>query len=184
MWTSHGSERVYLDLWVEEGMILQDYLAGELNNRYAHPVNLRRKKEKKPPCLGEKFLEKVVSIRLCSFLEEEKILSKLQFGFRKSHSTVHAMVHFLNNISCNLNAKKHTVAIFCDLRKAFDTVDHSILLKKMYKMGIRNTELAWFKNYLSERKQFVSLDGKASSQYSYWGPSRLHSGAPSVLTLY
>jgi hypothetical protein len=78
-----------------------------------------------------KILEKVVSIRLCSFLEEEKILSKLQFGFRKSHSTVHAMVHFLNNLSVNLNAKKHTVAIFCDLRKAFDTVEHSILLKKM-----------------------------------------------------
>jgi hypothetical protein len=57
MWTSHGSvtpKRVYLDLCVGEGMALQDYLAGELNNRYAHLVNLRRKKEKKPPCLGDR----------------------------------------------------------------------------------------------------------------------------------
>ena len=88
-----------------------------------------------------KILEKVVSIRLTHFLEQENILSKFQFGFRKSHSTAHAMVHFLNNISNALNEKKHTVAIFCDLRKAFDTVNHDILLKKLFKMGIRGVEL-------------------------------------------
>jgi retron-type reverse transcriptase len=80
-----------------------------------------------------KSLEKVVSIRLTHFLEQEKILTKFQFGFRKSHSTAHAMVHFLNNIFNALNEKKHTVAIFCDLRKAFDTVNHDILLKKFLK---------------------------------------------------
>jgi hypothetical protein len=69
----------------------------------------------------------------------------------------------MNSISQAINAKKHTIAIFCDLRKAFDTVDHSILLKKMYKMGIRDTELAWFKDYLSNRKQFVFIDGNSSS---------------------
>jgi hypothetical protein len=110
-----------------------------------------------------KILEKVVSIRLTHFLEQENILSKFQFGFRKSHSTAHAMVHFLNNISNALNEKKHTVAIFCDLRKAFDTVNHDILLKKLFKMGIRGVELHWFRDYLSNRKQFVFLDGKSSS---------------------
>ncbi len=104
-----------------------------------------------------------MAIRLTSFLDAEKILSKFQFGFRKSHSTSHAMVHFMNSISQAINAKKHTIAIFCDLRKAFDTVDHPILLKKMYKMGIRDTELAWFKDYLSNRKQFVFIDGNSSS---------------------
>jgi hypothetical protein len=110
-----------------------------------------------------KILEKVVSIRLTNFLENEKILTTFQFGFRSSHSTAHAMVHFLNNISKALNEKKHIIAIFCDLRKAFDTVDHDILLKKLYKMGIRGIELDWFKDYLNNRKQFVFLDGKSSS---------------------
>jgi len=73
------------------------------------------------------------------------------------------MVHFLNNISKALNEKKHTIAIFCDLRKAFDTVDHDILLKKLHKMGVRGVDHAWFKDYLTNRKQFVFLDGKSSS---------------------
>ena len=88
-----------------------------------------------------KILEKVVAIRLTSFLDAEKILSKFQFGFRKSHSTSHAMVHFMNSISQAINAKKHTIAIFCDLRKAFDTVDHSILLKKCIKWAF--VTLSW-----------------------------------------
>jgi hypothetical protein len=60
--------------------------------------------------------------------------------------------------------KKHTVAIYCDLRKAFDTVNHDILLIKLFKkMGIRGIELHWFRDYLSNRKQFVFLDGQSSS---------------------
>jgi len=110
-----------------------------------------------------KILEKVVSIRLTHFLEKENVLTQFQFGFRTSHSTAHAMVHFLNNISKALNEKKHTIAIFCDLRKAFDTVNHAILLKKLFKMGIRGIELDWFRDYLSNRKQFVFLDGKSSA---------------------
>jgi hypothetical protein len=73
-----------------------------------------------------KILEKVVSIRLTLFLEKENVLTQFQFGFRTSHSTAHAMVHFLNIISKALNEKKHTIAIFCDLCKAFDTVNHAI----------------------------------------------------------
>jgi hypothetical protein len=57
----------------------------------------------------------------------------------------------MNKITSNLSAKKHTLAIFCDLRKAFDTVDHEILFKKLEKLGVRGVELAWFKSYLSDR---------------------------------
>ncbi len=73
------------------------------------------------------------------------------------------MVHMMNFVSKAPNKKESTIAIFCDLRKAFDTVNHEILLKKMHKMGIRDKELDWFKNYLSNRKQFVYLNGKSSS---------------------
>jgi hypothetical protein len=73
------------------------------------------------------------------------------------------MVHMMNFVSKALNKNETTIAIFCDLRKAFDTVNHEILLKKMHKMGIRGKELDWFKNYLSNRKQFVYLNGKSST---------------------
>jgi hypothetical protein len=70
------------------------------------------------------------------------------------------MVHMMNFVSKALNKKETAIAIFCDLRKAFDTVNHEILLHKMHKMGIRGVELKWFKSYLSNRKQFVYLNGK------------------------
>jgi hypothetical protein len=84
---------------------------------------------------------RILIFSLTNFLDNEKILTPSQFGFRRSHSTAHAMVHFLNNISKALNEKKHTIAIFCDLRKAFDTVDHDILLKKLHKMGVRAMQM-------------------------------------------
>ena len=109
-----------------------------------------------------KFLEKVVCTRLTIFLESNNIITSSQYGFRRNHSTIHPMVHLMNFASTALNRKEIGIAIFCDLRKAFDTVDHSILLRKLYKIGIRGLELEWFKNYLSKRKQFVYLNGKSS----------------------
>ena len=68
----------------------------------------------------------------------------------------------LNKVSESLNSKKYTIAIFCDLKKAFDTCDHKILLSKLKKYGIDNTELKWFESYLTDCKQFVSLKNKNS----------------------
>ena len=77
-----------------------------------------------------KILEKLVASRLLTYLGNNNILSKWQFGFRASHSTIHPMVHFLNKITESLNKKKHSIAIFCDLKKAFDMCNHKILLSK------------------------------------------------------
>ncbi len=106
-----------------------------------------------------KILEKVVSNRLIGFLDDHNILSNNQFGFRKNHSTIHPLMLFMNNLTSALNKKQFSIAIFCDLRKAFDTVDHNILLDKLKNLGVRGVEWLWFKNYLSNRKQFVSVDG-------------------------
>ena len=76
---------------------------------------------------------------------------------------VHPMVKLLNTVSKALNKKRHTIAIFCDLRKAFDTCSHNILFSKMEKLGIHGLTLQWFKSYLSERQQYVSLDGIISN---------------------
>ena len=90
------------------------------------------------------------------------MLSENQFGFRNSHSTVHPMTHLLNAAARALNSKKHLLVIFCDLQKAFDTCNIKILLEKLYKVGIRGSELNWFKDYLHNRQQFVSIDDVCS----------------------
>ena len=96
-------------------------------------------------------------------METHNILSGQQFGFRKNHSTLHPMIHLNNFISKAFDRKEHVLAIFCDLRKAFDTVNHKILLKKLFRYGVRGQELNWFSSYLSNRNQFVSINGVCSS---------------------
>ena len=111
-----------------------------------------------------------MALRLTAFLETNNILSKWQFGFRSEHFTSHPMIHFLNKITEALNAKRHTISIFCDLKKAFNTCNHDILFSKLEKYGIKNTELLWFKSYLTDRKQFVSIKNKSSPLLNILGP--------------
>ena len=74
-----------------------------------------------------KILEKLIADRLSEFLKRFSILFKHQYGFQKGISTIHPIIHFLNHISEATNNNQFTIAIFCDLTKAFDTVNHSIL---------------------------------------------------------
>ena len=83
-------------------------------------------------CVFSKILEKIMFNRLSTFLENNNILCPEQFGFRKLHSTIHSLTLFINQISKCLNKKEHAIAIFCDLKKAFDMVDFEILLKKLH----------------------------------------------------
>ena len=109
-----------------------------------------------------KIMEKIVASRLLIFLNDNNILSKWQFGFRGGHSTSHPMIHFINKVTDALNKKHHTIGIFCDLKKAFDTCDPNILLLKLKKYGIQGTELKWFQSYLTDRKQFVQIKKSSS----------------------
>jgi hypothetical protein len=84
-----------------------------------------------------KILEKAVGRRLVSFLESNDIIPTSQFGFRKNHSMLHPMIHLMNFVTEALNNKETAINIFCNLRKAFDTINHSILLRKLHKIGIR-----------------------------------------------
>jgi Reverse transcriptase (RNA-dependent DNA polymerase) len=112
-----------------------------------------------------KILEKIMSKRLNVFLEVNNILSNAQYGFRKKHNTQLPILQLLNKITDASNKKEFSISIFCDLQKAFDCVDHEILLKKLCKMGISGVELSWFKSYLTNRKQFVSLNN-VNSDYT------------------
>ena len=99
---------------------------------------------------------------LISFIVKENILYKFQFGFRKSHSSNHAIISMVEKVNQALDTGKVLVGVFLDLKKAFDTVDHTILLDKLYKYGVRGNILNWFKSYLSNRKQYVNWHGSNS----------------------
>jgi len=109
-----------------------------------------------------KIFEKVVQCRLLSYLHSNSILCSNQFGFRKNHSTYMALIDLYDKISLAIDKNEFSMGIFIDLSKAFDTLDHNILLKKLEHYGIRGKALDWFKSYLHNRKQCVSLNGVMS----------------------
>ena len=115
------------------------------------------------PIFGKVF-EKIIYKRLYSFLTAKKILHENQFGFRKGHSTSHALNYSISKIQNALNKKQHVLGIFIDLSKAFDTIDHEILLQKLYHYGIRGTAHKLIASYLKNRMQYVNILGEDSEK--------------------
>ncbi len=113
-----------------------------------------------------KIFEKVVQSRLLSYLYSNNILCNNQFGFRKNHSSYMALIELYDKISLAIDNKEFAIGIFIDLSKAFDTLDHNILIKKLEHYGIRGKALDWFRSYLFNRKQCVSLNGVMSDYKS------------------
>ena len=106
----------------------------------------------------DKIFEKLMHSRLIEFLEEKQILHYRQFGFRKDFSTNHAILTLLESIQKALDDGQFACGIFIDLEKAFDTVSHDILLEKLNHYGIRGIANDWFRSYLSDRTQVVSIN--------------------------
>ena len=93
--------------------------------------------------------------RLVDYINKHNILTSRQYGFRSKHSTNHAIIELVDKITKAIENNEFTVGIFLDLSKAFDTVNHSTLLKKLYFYGIRGKCHSWIEDYLSKRKQIV-----------------------------
>ena len=111
-----------------------------------------------------KIIERLVYNRLLCFIDQRNILSSSQYGFRKNISTSMALLDLVDKISNSIENSEYTLGIFLDLAKAFDTVNHTILLTKLYHYGIRGIPYNWFKNYLSNRHQYVSLNNINSNK--------------------
>lgn len=110
-----------------------------------------------------KIFEKIIASRLLSFLEKRKILFPGQFGFRKKHSTYMAIANVINTITDKLDKGDKLIALFIDLSKAFDTLDHVLLITKLEHYGIRGQSLKLIESYLTNRSQIVKFENKISS---------------------
>ena len=114
------------------------------------------------PLFGKLF-EKIIAKRLTNFFDKNNVISQNQFGFRKHHSTELAVADIYNKLLKNMDDSKHSCTIFLDLAKAFDSVDHQILIRKMERYGIRGNALQLIKSYLSERQHYVKLNNTLSN---------------------
>ena len=119
-----------------------------------------------------KVFEKKLKVKFSDFLAKNNILTSSQFDFRENNSTKLAITSFYDKLLNNLNENKITCFIFLDLRKAFDSVDHKILLKKLYHYGFRGKIFRFLNSYLVVHRICAKIDGKISS------PRIVECGAP------
>jgi len=113
--------------------------------------------------LFSKFFEKLMYERLSNFITKANILFPSQHGFQSGHSTFMPLLSMQDKISNAIENNEYSLGVFLDLAKAFDTVDHSILLKKLSVYGIRGTQLDWFASYFENRMQLVCCNGVFST---------------------
>ena len=112
-----------------------------------------------------KILEKIVYKRTYSFLQEQGLLYNSQYGFRSAHSCENAITELIGHVIKSKELGKPTAALFLDLSKAFDTLIHSVLLKKLEIYGIRGPLLDWYCSYLSQRKLMAKCNNIISKQF-------------------
>ena len=111
----------------------------------------------------ENILERLIYKGIYKFFSDNNLIYFLQFGFRQKYSTVHALISLTENIRKKTDEGNIGCGIFVNLQKAFNTVEHDILLSKLEHYGIRGLVNEWFKSYLSNRKQYVSMNGYDSN---------------------
>ena len=146
---------VFPKIW-KEGKVTPIYKFGDRSNMSNYrPTTVL-------PILS-KILELLVHTQIYSYLSEHKILSQSQFGFRPKLSTSTALAFFTDSILDNADNGLITASVFLDLSKAFDTVDHNILLCKLKLIGLDSKSLNWFESYLSNRLQKTSISNTLSS---------------------
>ena len=111
-----------------------------------------------------KIFEKLLATRLLSYFDKFSLFSPCQFGFLKNLSTLDAMINLTESIYDSLNCRKYHISVLVDIRKAFDSVSHNILLNKLEKYGVRSTSLELLKSYLVDRPSYVAIDSIRSRE--------------------
>jgi len=137
--------------------VIPIYKSGERNNvKNYRPISTL-------PAMS-KILEKLMYKRLISFLDANGILCNKQFGFRRNMCTSDAILEFMDYVVASLNSKQTLLSVFLDLSKAFDTVDHAVLMSKLNHLGVRGVLSCWFQSYVSDRRQHVAIGDCVSDE--------------------
>ena len=110
-----------------------------------------------------KIIERLIYNKVFEFLVRYEIIFDSQYGFRRGHNTTHATLDFLRSVEDAIEMNEHAIEIFCDLSKAFDTLNHKILISKLEHYGIRRKALNWVESYLKDRKQYTEWGNCKSS---------------------
>jgi retron-type reverse transcriptase len=113
-------------------------------------------------CSLSKIFEKLIHVRLYSFFVHHNLIYTQQYGFLPKHSTQDAVHHLHNTIVNSIENQEFTVGIFLDLSKAFDTINHQILINKLSNYGVRGNTLQLLETYIKDRHQFVSYNNTES----------------------
>ena len=113
-------------------------------------------------CTLSKVFEKVMLNRLIKYLEKFSILYEYQFVFRRKRSTHLALITLIDKLTQAIENGEYVIGVFLDFSKAFDTVNHEILLDKLYHYGVRGCAHKWFSSYVTDRQQFVTYNGMKS----------------------
>ncbi|XP_046393644.1 uncharacterized protein LOC124161374 [Ischnura elegans] len=142
------------------------------------PHNMNNYRPISVPSLFSKIFEQVMYNRLLSFFNKFKILTDSQFGFIKNRSTETAIYKLLYDIILELDKQNHITGVFFDLRKAFDSVDHEILLRKLKMYGVSGIANQWLKSFLSERSQVVQIYSAESYTNITSTPLAIFRGVP------
>ena len=109
-----------------------------------------------------KIFEKIILEQITTYLDTYNLIHKHQYGFRKNHSTEYAALHIVNYLNYELDRNRTPTNVYLDLSKAFDTLSHNILLRKLKHYGVCDSALNLMKSYLEDRKQYVQFDESIS----------------------
>ena len=159
------SSIIIFTLSLRSGTIPQDLKSARITP--LHKKNSKTEAGNYPPvsvlCIISKVLEKIVFLQIDKYLKEKNVLYEHQSGFRSSHSTETCLIHLMDWIRMKSDKGNFVGMVLLDLQKAFDTVNHQILLQKLQAIGVNNSSLQWFQGYLSGRTQLVDIAGTYSS---------------------
>lgn len=117
----------------------------------------------RPVSLLPQFSKILEKLFIYKFIDKHKLLFESQYGFRAQRSSSMALLELIEEITSSIDKKKFAIGVFTDLKKAFDTINHKLLIKKLERYGIRGVVLHWIKSYLSNRQQFVKMGDFQSS---------------------